>query len=264
MDASFGPRCAVCSHYHEPGVACTICGHKGLSTKHRKFKAACTSSEAASSTLHAFVYETCAAERRNPLHSLARIIRRRVFVEELKQAALPAGMDAAVDATARHVVAMVGHAAQGCTRWRVLTAPFVACAAAAAAGVRGPSAPPGAFLAHISPGIAALDALGMAPGTRVAYIDRLCVLPRHRRMGVASHVLGKLVEDIAAFGGAAAAGDPPIAAIVAPCEENAALAALFGGLGFRPHGSAFASRAASTVARGVAPTPSRLLVLQRA
>ena len=267
MDASFGPLCAVCNHYHEGGVKCTICGHKGLSTKHRKFKDVCTSSEAAPSTLHACFYETSAEGQK--LHSLARIIRRRVFVAELKQAAVPAGFVAAIDATARHVVSMVGHAPQGSARWRVLTAPFVACAcaaAAAAADVRGCVAgpPPEAFAVHLSSGIAALDALGMAPGTRVAYVDRLCVLPRHRRTGVASHVLGKLVEDVAAFSGAAAVGDPPIVAIVAPCEENAALVALFAGRGFRPHGSAFASREAAAVARGVAPTPSRLLVLQRA
>jgi GNAT superfamily N-acetyltransferase len=289
-----GPKCDVCGHYHHQGVACTICGHKGLSAKHSRFRVrrpllahccaarthsvsllpvvshahspppipalstasaqqVCMSSAAAPCTLHACFYDSSSTEQREweKLHALVRIIRRRVFTEELKQAVTSAELVAATDAGARHVVAVVGHAPQGAARWRVIAAPFAHSASTAIASAAGPAASPASIAPLLCPGIAALDALGMAAGQRIAYLDRLCVLPRHRRQGVAAHVLQKIVVDVSTF---ATSGGLPISAIVAPCPQNAALDALFGALGFRPIGKPFA---------GVGGVATRLLALER-
>ncbi|CAM9196800.1 unnamed protein product, partial [Phaeothamnion confervicola] len=109
------PTCSVCRHNHFQEDKCAVCGHKGKGKIYRLL-----ADGPIPAGLNFKLYDQRTSEKTLVgYQALARIIRRRVFVEELRSS--PALEFDDLDAQSRHV----GDAPVGYARWRLETVPGI-------------------------------------------------------------------------------------------------------------------------------------------
>mmetsp|Transcript_10889 Transcript_10889/g.13673 ORF Transcript_10889/g.13673 Transcript_10889/m.13673 type:complete len:263 (+) Transcript_10889:39-827(+) len=107
------PLCTVCSHHHNQGEKCPICGHKGKGKIYQRLIEG-----PASQGLHYEYFDTRTDENSYKGNwTFCKIIRRRVFCEE---GGIPEHIEFdEYDPPSRHAIALIGDAPVGCGRWRV-------------------------------------------------------------------------------------------------------------------------------------------------
>jgi predicted GNAT family N-acyltransferase len=129
VNSNIPPKCKVCGHHHID--KCPICGHV-LHVKSNIYSASsCPSGGRPNhcNTLHFGLYSPSNAETFNDGWSLAKIIRRKVFVEEKFNESFPSVTceelwDQEViddDTTCQHSVAFKGDMSIGTARWRIIS-----------------------------------------------------------------------------------------------------------------------------------------------
>ncbi|CAM9265252.1 unnamed protein product [Discosporangium mesarthrocarpum] len=152
MDEGPPPMCLVCNHAHHQSKKCPVCGHKGKGKIHQLL-----AEGPVALGLNFRFFDQRSSERWfKGYWELARIIRRRVYCEEL-QVPQPEEFDD-LEPSSRHVLIQVGDAPVGYGRWHF---------------EGGPSG-----------------------GGQFALVDRLCVLKDYRNQGYARQCVEEIVKDV--------------------------------------------------------------------
>jgi predicted GNAT family N-acyltransferase len=160
-DDSGPPTCRVCQHRHVG--KCHICGHV-LNVKSKIFSAsACPEGTPTQHALHFEMFSPSRPETFESGWSLAKILRRNVFVEELKGEPFPGAVCEQMwsveiqedDTTCQHTIGYYGDMPVTTCRWRIVT---------------------------------------QQDGTRMFKLDRMCVLPRYRQRKVFSFLIENCVK----------------------------------------------------------------------
>jgi predicted GNAT family N-acyltransferase len=161
-DPNDPPKCRVCGHHHVG--KCHICGHV-LNAKSNIYSASsCPSGGCPTSQeLHFQLFSPSNADTFQQGWSLAKIIRRRVFVEERLSEPFPGlvceqlwqSEVAGDDTTCQHSIGYFGDMPVTTARWRIVT---------------------------------------QNDGQRMIKLDRICVLQRYRRRRVCAQLLAHAIE----------------------------------------------------------------------
>lgn len=160
LDDAEPPICRVCQHRHVG--KCHICGHV-LNVKSTIFSAsACPNGTPTQHALHFEMFSPSRPETFERGWSLAKILRRNVFVEELKGEVFPGAVceqlwsvEIQEDATCQHTIGYYGDMPVTTCRWRIVA---------------------------------------QQDGTRMIKLDRMCVLARYRQRKVFSSLLEHCVQ----------------------------------------------------------------------
>ncbi|CAM9904682.1 unnamed protein product [Ectocarpus sp. 4 AP-2014] len=189
------PMCGVCNHRHHQGVKCAICGHKGKGKVYQML----TDMPCEKGLNFRFFDQRTNKQWFKGYWALARIIRRRVYCEEMGLTSQQEFTE--MDPTSRHVLIQMGDAPLGYGRWRFETGPA-----------------------------------GQGQGQQqlqYAMVDRLCVLKEYRQRGFAKSCLERIVHDVSTQ---TAQMKTAVAAIVVPAPPNTFAHQKLGERGWTPQG----------------------------
>lgn len=210
------PMCDVCGHAHHQTEKCPQCGHRG---KGKIYRLLAEVNNGYKLNFRFFDTRVPPSEY-NGLWALCRILRRRVFIEEMKQSEEGEFVQA-TDVTCRHVLIQVGDAPVGCARWSLQPGPN---------------------------------------GTHVAVMDKICVLEKYRGRGFARKCMTEIFADMPAtaqqLGQPIVAMVVPAPAGTAAQEKLASLGMIPEGGPFNKDGIVMINMCVAVPPSGVAPVGS--------
>ena len=156
------PFCDVCKHHHYPGVKCTICGHKGQSTLWLKMKDKAVAARRFTWQCFSSSTSTTGVIEQERGLSLVLEMRNRTCRPEYISAET-GGLDfnPDIDHNARHLLAKIGDSYVSVARWRLES-----------------------------------NICDVLHGQSFAIIDRLGVVPTHRKRGIARLTADAVINDI--------------------------------------------------------------------